>query len=106
MADIKINSNFFPALKKKAEKALIESAEAVKDNSKKVAPVDTGELRKSIKIDKSNSNNLEVKIGSELPYAHITEFGGIVNGTRRTANPYLRPGLKMSKVRIKRIFGK
>ena len=102
---IKVNLKFMLELDKKIKESLLKSAEVIKKEAKGQAPVDSGRLKNSIKIDRSDLNSNEVRIGSDLDYALITELGGLTgNGGVRTPRPFLRPALKMSKSRIKRIF--
>lgn len=78
--------------------------------------VKTGALRRSIQIDRSKISQLRVRVGSNLIYARIQEFGGIITPKNKKVlrfkigdrwviaqkvilppRPYLRPALKKTK---------
>jgi HK97 gp10 family phage protein len=64
-------------------------ANEVVTEAKILCPVDTGNLRDSIKILEERKD--EIDIGSEADYANFIEFG-----TRNmVAQPYLRPALDL-----------
>ena len=89
--------------------------------------VQTGALRRSIQVDRSQvETKLRVRIGTGLRYARIHEYGGTitakhapalvfevapgeirrVKSVRLPARPYLRPGLKKSKRKVRLAFRK
>ena len=43
--------------------------------------VKTGTLRRSIQVDNSEIGNLRVRVGTNLKYARIQEFGGVVKAS-------------------------
>ena len=57
------------ALKDKLSGTLLEIAEDLKSKSIAEVPVDSGELRDNCKVDTSNIENLEVKVGYDAPHA-------------------------------------
>jgi len=89
--------------------------------------VQTGALRRSIQTDLSQvETRLRARVGSNLRYARIQEFGGTITAknkpflvfrlpdgsfrrvkrVRLPARPYMRPGLKNAKPKVRRIFAK
>ena len=89
--------------------------------------VQTGALRRSIQVDRSQvETKLRVRIGTNLIYAPIQEYGGtitaknapclafevapdeilLVKSVRLPARPYLRPGLKKAKRKVRLAFRK
>lgn len=90
-------------------------ADAVRDDAQRYAPVDTGDLARSIRTERVTA--LHYRVGSDLPYAAAQEFGARphvikarrakvlansetgevfgrqVNHPGNAAQPYLRPAL-------------
>jgi HK97 gp10 family phage protein len=64
---------------------LDKSAQSAIQGAQSVVPVDTGNLRDSIRVMEQGTNY--VIVGSDVDYAALIEFG---NGTR-AAQPYLSP---------------
>ncbi len=52
--------------------------------------VDTGRLRQSINIDASNLGDLKIRVGTNVRYAKILEFGS----RRMQPRPFMRPALE------------
>lgn len=60
--------------------------------AQKRSPVDTGALRRSIRLSLEN-NNLKAVVKTNVPYAKFVEYGTI----RQKAQPYMRPSLRVQK---------
>ena len=72
----------------RAEQHMSQLAQAVSNEAVRLAPVDTGELRQSLRARKVAPKTW--RISASAPHALFVEFG-----TRRTrAQPYLRPALR------------
>jgi len=72
----------------KSDRLLDLMSEDVLQVSKDEAPVDTGNLQASIRMEKDYSEKI-ASVGSDLDYALFVEYG-----TRyQEAQPYLRPAL-------------
>ena len=63
--------------------------------AQKRSPVDTGALRRSIRLSLEN-NNLKAVVKTNVPYAKFVEFGTI----RQKAQPYMRPSLRVQKAKF------
>jgi len=111
---IKISGNFDPDKlsaqgRKAAQVSLQQSALEVQNRAKRLAPFLTGNLRRSITHE---VKPLSAKIGTDVVYARIHEFGGRAGRNRRVrirpykGRGYLRPALKQSINKIKQIFTK
>lgn len=78
-------------------------AERVARDARKTVPVDTGQLRDSITVDKLNQGVYIV--GPEASYGHIIEFGSI----RQAPRPYMLPALDRNTPRfeeaVRRVAG-
>lgn len=88
--DIKVVSNKFPELAKrspaKASAAVRKASYDLEAHAKAVVPVDTGNLKNSIRSWFS-ADGLTAYVGTHVEYAPYVEFG-----TRKmAARPYLRP---------------
>lgn len=68
------------------KKALMLCGETAKAYSKKLCPVDTGNLRNSIDYQVSEST---MQIGTNVEYAEYVECGTV----KQDAQPYLQPAL-------------
>lgn len=101
---IKVNKNFFKIVESSASKGLFEAGKVLEAKSKSLAPVDTGKLKRSIKITKESRN--KIRVGSDLPYALAQEFGSVASGRVIPAHPYLRPALKESRSKMQAAFNK
>jgi len=89
--------------------ALDEIAEKIRDDAKSFVPVDTGALRKSIRVEKKGK--LEVRVaaggggvinprtGREVDYAGYVEFGT----SRASPQPYMQPALEKNRDEILRV---
>lgn len=126
----KPNKNLEKSIKEKLkvglERAAIILQNEVKDNlsDRSGKPqVRTGNLRRSIQVDISESDNLKVRVGTNSNYAAIQEFGGVVKAKTAkalkfkidglwksvksvilTARPYFRPALKSAKDKMLNCF--
>lgn len=68
-----------------------DSGERIQKKAKATAPVETGELRNSIKVSKSRSRqNISVTVTAESDHAVFQEFGT----TRNPPRPFMRPALE------------
>ncbi|WP_327268811.1 HK97 gp10 family phage protein [Streptomyces sp. NBC_01218] len=87
-----------PAIRAAAFRALRESAEAVRDETRSAVRVDTHNLQTSVKARFEN-NRLRAEVGwwdADDRYAQYQEFG-----TRRTpARPALGPAIEAERTRI------
>lgn len=81
------------AIDYKAGQCLSDSGKVVVEAAKDGAPVDKGDLKRSIRAEYSDG---KVVIGSTVSYGAIQEI----------EQPHLRPALHGKKLAIKRIFGK
>lgn len=64
------------------------TALAIERDAKLLVPVDTGDLRNSIKAEiNKSSNSIKTETGTDLEYANPVEFGSV----RHTPQPYLIP---------------
>jgi len=87
-------------LNKVLDEALEEIAEKIRDDAKSLAPVDTGALRKSIRIEKKGELQVSIVAGGggvinprtdrEVDYAGFVEFGT----SRMNPKPYMQPALE------------
>lgn len=86
-------------IKKRLFKKLILIGEFVEGEAKLRCPVDTGNLRDSIKyrVDESEA---AVIIGTNVEYAPYVEFGT----AKMQAQPYLRPAVIENKEQIMKIL--
>ena len=93
-------------LKCALEEALEEIAEKIRDDAKSFAPVDTGALRKSIRVEKKGELQFSVvagdggvinpRTGREVDYAGFVEFGT----SRMSPQPYMQPALEKNRDEI------
>lgn len=91
------------ALDPAAVKGVKEVAKAIRDDAKELCPVDTGSLKKSIRIGtyakpKGQTHSIRVTAGGHITnpktkrkvdYASYVEFGT----SRQRAQPFLRPAI-------------
>lgn len=63
--------------------------------AQKRSPVDTGALRRSIRLNLENGN-LKAVVTTNVPYAKFVEYGTI----RQKAQPYMRPSLRVQKAKF------
>lgn len=82
--------------------ALTRSINLVQSTAKTLTPVDTGNLRDSI-VKRVDPKTLTASTGTNTEYAPYVEFGLRTNPIY-PVQPYLRPGLKDNKNKIKNIF--
>lgn len=66
-----------------------KAAQTVRTRASSLAPVDTGNLARSIRAD---AGPTEVTVGTDIPYGPYQEYGTITV----PASPYLRPALEAS----------
>ena len=96
-------SNLDVKLSKALDEALNEIAEKIRDDAKSLVPVDTGALRKSIRIEKKGELQVSVvagdggvinpRTGREVDYAGYVEFGT----SRMNPKPYMQPALEKNR---------
>ena len=82
---------FTEGLYKHVDKRVAKLANKVKDKVKSNAPIDTGELRASIRVEKIKK--MEYAVKSDVDYALDVEFGT----STQSAQPYFRPALRSVK---------
>jgi len=102
-------SNLDVKLGKALAEALDMIAVKIRDDAKDFAPVDTGALRKSIRIEKKGKLKVSIiaggggiinpRSGREVDYAGYVEFGT----SRASPQPYMRPALEKNRDLILRI---
>lgn len=91
-----------------AEYYLIDAAEAagyvVERAAKKIVPVDTGNLRRSIftEVAESSPERAVVEVGTDVEYAQEVEEGT----STRAAQPYLRPALDENADKAREVAAK
>lgn len=83
----KITAEMAPIL----DEALQSAAETVAENARQRVPVDTGDLRDAIHVERTGFGEFAVIAGNDNAfYGHIVEHGG----TRTPAHPFLVPALE------------
>ena len=87
-------------IKRKLEKALLESAEVLGDKAEDNAPEDSGELKDSKVVDESRIKDLTVRVKFDAEHADEVEFGTI----HQAANPFFRSAIKSSKKKMLKKF--
>ena len=102
-------SNLEEKLSRALDEALEEIAEKIRDDAKSLVPVDTGALKKSIRVEKKGELQVSVvagdggvinpKTGREVDYAGFVEFGT----SRMSPQPYMQPALEKNRDEILRI---
>lgn len=80
----------------KASNAVATTAANIAADAKDIAPVDTGNLRNSIRQKMKGPIEAEVRVNAE--YAGYVEYGT----TRAPAQPYLTPAVEMNKDNFER----
>ncbi|MCK4260435.1 MAG: HK97 gp10 family phage protein [Halanaerobiales bacterium] len=126
--NLNLERNIKKKLIKGLDKASVVLQDEIKDNlsgpktSKKLG-VGTGKLKRSIQIDRSDINDLSVGVGTNVSYAGIHEFGGVIKVKTaeklkfkignywRTAKsviiparPFFRPSIKTAKKKMLKQF--
>jgi HK97 gp10 family phage protein len=86
---------------KATKKSLKQASLLVQGAAKKLAPFKTGNLRRSIahKLDVTSA-----KVGSDLDYARMQEFGSGGYAGANLGEGYLRPALDQNEGKISDIF--
>lgn len=79
----------------KVKRAIAKGAFAVQKDAKILAPVDTGRLRSSIKID-FFKGGLTADVNTNVEYAANVEFGS----SRQRSSPYLFPAYEQNRAEI------
>lgn len=92
------NHRFLQLMEAEKKKILEKIGEFVEGEAKDFCPVDTGDLRRSIK--NVVVSDKEVQIGTDIDYAHFVEFGTI----KQQAQPYLTPAFEANRNEIRRIL--
>jgi len=70
-----------------------KAGQAVRIRAGSLAPVDTGALSRSIRVDVATN---EVLVGTDIPYGPYQEYGTVTV----PASPYLRPALEAATAEI------
>ena len=91
---------FIRLMDEKKEEILTEAGRFVTGEAKLRAPVDTGDLRKSIK--EVMYDDMTIQIGTSVEYSEYVEFGT----SRQSPQPYLLPAYEENLENIKRIMRK
>lgn len=92
-------------------------------HSSKKLGVKTGHLRRSIQIDRTHVKNGKIRVGTNVKYSRIHEFGGVIKAktagllhfkienfwhTAKSviipARPFMRPALKKTKKAMVQMF--
>ena len=94
------NKNLENILSKKITSSMLNAGEVLFNQTQRNAPEDTGELKKSGKIDKSKIGSYEIEIKYDADHAKSVEYG---NRTQ-AANPFLRSALAESKDKVLKKF--
>lgn len=94
------NKNLEAALSKKFTAALSNAGEVLLSQVKRNAPVDTGALKNSLKIDKSKIDSHEIEIEAGVDYSKFVEYG-VMN---QAANPFMRSALVESRSKVLKKF--
>lgn len=107
-ANIKKLQNLPDKLKRALMLSVDQGALEIMNKSKELAPYKTGTLRRSItKSILPGSGGLSQRIGSNLVYAAIQEFGGLAgrgHSSRIPAKRYFRRAIEQKQGKIKQIF--
>jgi HK97 gp10 family phage protein len=80
-------------------KGMTEAGRIVRDAARELAPVDTGELKKSIKARRpkgAKRGEIRREVRADAPYAHIIEKGR--KGAK--AEPFLAPALEAKQSEV------
>lgn len=90
-----------------AVRALVKkTANNVRRNARRRAPVVTGRLRKSIQV-KYNKDKLAAFVRAVAPYSHLVEYGSAVTGAQ--PKPFMQPAIDSQQAKfdkaLKDIFG-
>jgi len=103
-------SNLKEKLNHALAEALEEIAEKIRDDAKGFAPVDTGSLRKSIRVEREGELQFSVvagdggvinpRMGREVDYAGYVEFGT----SRMSPQPYMQPALEKNRDEILQVI--
>ena len=115
--DFKFSATFKNELYNNSKKALESSAVILKEAVEKELSVSsspsragtppgskTGALKNSISIDGKDLNKYTIRVGSDLPYAAVQEWGGMTNNAVLPPRPYLRPALNKNIKKIVKEF--
>ena len=95
----KPNPRINSIIEKALEEGLKDSVEVLKDKIETNAPVDTGKLKKNIKVE-SSDNGLTQTVKVNVPYAQAVEYGT----KHSAANPFMRYSVKESKSKMLKQF--
>lgn len=93
--------SFEAKVKAKQKVALMLAANAYKNDVQKIAPYDTGTLRRSIHVEMMDDDTTAI-IGTDLPYARRLEYGFVGKDKlgryyNQAAQPYFRPPLETKR---------
>jgi HK97 gp10 family phage protein len=107
LADLEVRVSRWEVRKIAAMRALVKNtANNIRRNAKRRAPVVTGRLRKSISV-KYADDKLTAFVRAVAPYAHIVENGSAVTGA--SPKPFIEPAFQGQKEKyeqkLRRILG-
>lgn len=92
---------WFESMSEKSPEVAQEAADAlakiVYDEAKNLVPVDTGELKESIKLTEDGEGSVELEITA--PYAAAVEYGT----SRKAPQPYLEPAIRTAEAQMDKI---
>jgi len=88
------------------EEAVLKATKLVEADAKRIVPVVTGRLARSITGGISEKSNTVVVgvVGANTVYAAAVEFGRNTKGGRSKPKPYLNPALSMNMSRIEKMI--
>lgn len=81
---------------KKVADLINKTAINIQNNAKRLAPVDTGRLRSSIRIRFYRDNGPAADIYTDVEYAAYLEFGT----KRMSARPYMTPAWELERAKF------
>lgn len=95
LKNMEVKLSRWQAKKISAVRALVKkTANNVRRNARRRAPIQTGRLRKSIQV-KFGDNKLSAYVRAVAPYSHIVEYGSAATGAQ--PRPFLQPAFDGQK---------
>lgn len=100
----KLNSLGVNVIRAVERRVLRRAAKLVQIEAKRLAPKDSGKLRKSLKVrsGRRSRTSQSIRVVSHLPYAKPVELGR--RDGHHEAQPYLFPALEKKKADVMREF--
>lgn len=92
------NHRFLQLMEAEKKKILEEIGEFIEGEAKDMCPVDSGDLRRSIK--NVVVSDKEVQVGTDVFYCDFVEFGT----SKQQAQPYMTPAFRQNISAIHRIL--